>query len=396
MLPPMPRLTRYQARPIEKAAIEAHTNQPLLPDVQLMLGQLVFGLGGFGTLTAARLIALSVLYRLASIPVVYTMDNAGGTPATLVTPDGQTIAFPPPFGRHLHVDTGKDGEDRRTQLRRHALLRKRYEELGLLRGHPASSTGGYGGGGIPLMSMIDNELWIARLWEHIKSALRAASGQADNHAGGQGVLGRWARQQNAHVAPLDVIVLAGGCGSYGSATAPILGPMIRHAARELGMPTPRVWLVLAGPTSFKGFTHRTLLSWGVTMSTLQHLADNGIEHEFIDGTRLEEAAAPYERIFLIDDPQLPADGVRVSEADHEKFGWRVAALVCNLLRPEVRQAYLNEVVNGREGAENEWPGFIVAQYADGGFSHQLLRRQTEAESALQRARTLRQALAAAS
>ena len=370
-------LTRYQAAGPEPAA--PPLTAPLQSDT--LLG----GLGTFGTLTAFRTAGLCVAH--GALPPLFSVDNAAGLPSALPLPDGRHLEFPLTAQAHLYLQS----VDRRTQLGEYPLLTARYAPL--LRGLSVAGTyrqGGFGGGAVPLMSLIDVDLHIAALRSHLRRALQAAARPVTPTAG---VLGALADRDNQTRRPLFVLLVAGISGSCGAALAQVQGYLIRQEAARLGLPRPTVWLLLAGPQAFQGLTPRTLVNCGATLEGLQHLARHGIDRAGIDGQVIREAAPPYDYVWLLDDPQLPGDGNRVTDAELEQFSWRVAAAARLLLQPSIRAAYLDHVAN-REGEQTvEWPQFGTLQLGLGGFDPTLLTAQVQTELACRRADALAAVLA---
>jgi hypothetical protein len=378
-------LTRYQARAAEPVAV-APPVAPPQADV------LLIGAGTFGTHAATQTAALGAL--AGSLPAVCTVDNAAGTPGPIELPSGQQVTFPVLPDSHLHLWT----EDRRTQLRRHALLAARYEGTadrpGLLEGLTGAGTygqGGHGGSAQPLLSLIDMDLLIGSLRTHLRRAIQQAF-QATKSA--KGSLGTLLDHETPKGRAPFVLVLAGGSGSCGAALAQFLGYIVRQETQRVGLTRPTVWLLLAGPRAFHGLTGRTLINYGAPLQALQHLAQHGVDRPGIDGQTLREAAPPYDRVLLIDDAQLPSDGRCVSEGELTAFSWRVATAARALLHPAIRAAYLDHVANADPEAAGAWPGFGTIQNGLGGFEPALLRRQLEGELAQQRAATLARILAA--
>ncbi len=346
---------------------------------------LLGGLGTFGTLTAFRTAALCVAQ--GTLPPLFSLDNAAGLPSAVPLPDGRRLEFPLTPQAHLYLHS----PDRRTQLGEYSLLTARYAPL--LRGLSVAGTyrqGGYGGGAVPLLSLIDVDLHIAAIRTHVRRALQAA---ARPPAAAGGVLGALADRASQPRHPLFVLLTAGVSGSCGAALAQIAGYLIRQEAGRLGLPRPTVWLLLAGPQAFQGLTPRTLVNCGATLEGLQHLARHGIDRLGIDGQAIREAAPPYDYVWLLDDPQLPGDGNRVTDAELAQFSWRVAAAARLLLQPSIRAAYLDHVAN-REGEQTvEWPQFGTLQLGLGGFDPALLTAQVAAELACRRADALATVLA---
>ncbi|MDQ2805467.1 MAG: hypothetical protein M3Z04_00885 [Chloroflexota bacterium] len=355
---------------------------PLQPNVAL------FGAGGFGSNAVRRTVGLCALD--GNVPAGYTFDNAASPPVALTLPDGRAVNSLLPPESHLYLNTG----NRRDALLEYPLLARRYHRL--LRGFWVADSensgvqGGNGGGTQPLMTLIDLDLKIERVRAWVRRALQQAMGL---HAEGEGVLGRlWSRREQAQE-PLFVLVVAGRCGAAGAGASLLLGYLIRDEARKLGLARPTSWLLLAGPVAFHGLTKRTWVSYGATLEALRHLAQYGIDRPGIDGENLREQAAPYDRIWALDDPRLPADGTTVTPRESEAFSARVAAAARALLLPAVRAAYLDRVANGAGADESPWPGFGTLSLGQGGFAPQLLAPYLAALLAQRRATDLADRLA---
>lgn len=378
--------------PEEAAMLQAAANIAIDP------GTLLVGLGTFGTWTVARMVALQMLGKGATLPAVMTIDNGASQFPPITLPDGTRFEYPYLPDLHLHLDSSKDGEDRRSQIGKHKALVNRYEgPNGLLRGHSVAATGpngwgGNGGNSIPQLSLVDIDLLPREVRRHIRRALERAMQQREE----VGLLDGLANQFEQQVGELTIVVIAGGSGSCGAALCQLISYMIRQEAADMGLPRPTIWLLLAGPRAFQGLTKRTERNWGATVESLRYLAQHGAQgREFIDGRTITEKAQAYDKTLLIDDPRLPGDGKKVSDLETELFSYRVAATARALLQPQIRNAYADHFANpdGDGEAETDWPGFGTVQLSIGGFQRSVLERQTEAQIIYQRAKELQRAMA---
>jgi hypothetical protein len=326
-----------------------------------------------------------------------SIDNSQVLNVPILGPDGHPLEGVVLDGEHLYLYV----EDRLAEVRRHPLLIQRYlgsddQHPGLLRGFTIANIynrGGHGGSSIPQLSALDLDLRIADVRRHLRSGLL----QIARPAGQVGrTLDTLVHRDTQTRTALFALVLVGLSGSFGVAAALLLGYLLRQEAAALHLPRPTIWLLGAGPRAFTRLTGRTLLNFGAALQALQHLAQHGINQPFISGPPLSELAPPYDYTLLVDDPQLPAGGEKVSEAELDQFSHRVAAVAWALLQPSIHEAYLSDTVNHSvEDGAVAWPGFGTIQLGLGGFDAGLLTRLVQAELAHRRAAALADLLVAA-
>ena len=101
--------------------------------------------------------------------------------------------------------------------------------------------------------------------------------------------------------PLFILVIAGGTGSFGTGVSPLIPYLLRERAEALLLPRPELWLLLAGPNAFRGYTSRWQRNYSSTVRAIEHLDRHGLDLPLADGTRLTRGEPAYDKVWLIDD-----------------------------------------------------------------------------------------------
>lgn len=288
----------------------------------------LFGAGNSGESTVLRCQALALGDGRPISAVGLNNDGLGPRALTVRLADGaqRQIGLSERF-----VIAGDNPRDR---LLDHPLLEERYRLL--LRGVPVLETyprPGYGGNGAPAISALDIDLNVAELVAFCRSVIRRVRGDGAGPAG-QSDMRRIAAERRQAEAErrrlLRVAVVGGGSGSMGNATHHLLPYLLRHILQELGVSEFEIWGFVLGPQAFTGLTPFTAHNYTALIHSLEHLARHGQRRAYIGGLRIESAAPPYDQLFLLDNPSLPGNGVRVSEGEIEQF-FDQAALTMYLL-----------------------------------------------------------------
>jgi hypothetical protein len=285
---------------------------PILPYVS-RVG--VLSGGGAGKLVASSLNAYAVAdgQRLAGL----SLDNDHLAADQVRLPDGRTAALAP--DAFLPLGQGHP----RNALKQYPLLRDRYEGTqevpGLLRGisvYESYPVAGSGGGAYPVISMLDLDLDIADVTTRVRQ-----------------FLGQFKRRR-AHVARdfweapappavpvaeerLTLLFIAGGCGSCGAAFLRLLPYLTRREAREMHLPEPYQVGIVMGPRLYAGFHPRAKTNWLSTVLELDEMTRKGFRWEFIDGSHIDEATPPFDRVIFAD--AAPA-GPSATDAELARFG----------------------------------------------------------------------------
>lgn len=241
-----------------------------------------------------------------------------------------------------------DGENPRDLIRDYGLLDRRYQHL--LRGIPVLETfpkAGAGGHGHPVISALDIDLSIdavLRLLRRMTRRLRdeppALAGQSDV----QRLLAQSQRRQDV-AREKRIVVIGGGAGAMGNAAHQLLPYLIRMVLREQGITAYQLWGVVLGPRAFTGLTPQIKTNYRALIEAFEHMSRHGQRRAYLNDVTIDIQQPPYDRVFLFDDPTLPGEGARVSEAELESFLDRAALNLYLLLRGTVWQTVASHIAN---------------------------------------------------
>jgi hypothetical protein len=214
------------------------------------------------------------------------------------------------------------GDNPREQLRDSALLERRYAQL--LRGIPVLETyprAGAGGHGHPVISALDIDLQIQAVLGFLRRALRRIEGDDTLAARSDweraALQARHAQERNSQ--RLRIIVVGGGSGSMGNAGHHLLPYLMRHVLDERGIRNYEIWGFVLGPHAFHGLTPFVQHNYRALIESLDYMARHGQRRAYAPGLVIDRQTPPYDRVFLLDDPRLPQQATRVSEAELETF-----------------------------------------------------------------------------
>lgn len=320
-------LRRYQPAPVAQAERQPRPTLPPQPDVVIFAG------GNSGEALGLRIQALG--YEDGVHIRVCGLNNDMLAPRSIPVrdPGGQVT------GLQLTERLVMNRENPRDLVNSHPVLSRRYERL--LRGVPVLETymraGPHGGHGHPTISALDIDLHIDEVVAFLRRGLltlrtetAAQPGQSDWERVRQGL------QERQQAKPEKrVMYLGGGAGSTGNAGHHLLPYLTRHVLSEHGIGPAEVWGVVLGPRAFTGLTPYIRANYRALLESLDHMTQHGQRREYANGLTIDMAMPPYDRLFLIDDPHLPSEKARVTEAEVERFLDRTAQSLYLLLRGDV-------------------------------------------------------------
>ena len=320
-------LRRYQAAPVAQPERPSRPSLPPQPDVVILAG------GNSGEALALRVQALG--HEDGVHIRVYGLNNDMLAPRAIpVCEPGGKVA-----GLQLTERLVMNRENPRDLIGSHPLLSRRYERL--LRGVPVLETylrgGPHGGHGHPTISALDIDLHIDEVLAFLRRALltlrtetAVQPGQSDWERVKQGLQDRQQAKPEKRV-----VYMGGGGGSMGNAGHHLLPYLTRHLLVEHGITPTEVWGVVLGPRAFTGLTPYIRANYRALLEALDHMTQRGQRREYANGLTIDLATPPYDRLFLVDDPLLPSEKARVTEAEVEKFLDRTALSLYLLLRGDV-------------------------------------------------------------
>jgi len=315
-------LARYSA-PSQPTPAPTLAGPPPLPDLVLLGG------GNSGEAVVLRAQALAALdgqgITAGGInndglgPRAITVARAGEPSLTLALTERLLLA----------------GANPRDRLADYPLLDQRYVRL--LRGIPVLETyprAGHGGHGHPVISALDIDLNVGALLRFCRGLLRQLNSD-ESQPGEQSDLRRLLAERHRRAAAqrrlLRIAVVGGGCGSMGNAAHHLLPYLLRHLLAELGVVEYELWGFVLGPQAFSGLTPFVAHNYRALLRSLDHMARHGQRRAYIDGLQIVSAAPPYDRLFLLDEPNLPVASAQVSEPELEAFFDQAALTIYHLL-----------------------------------------------------------------
>lgn len=331
-------LQRYDPQALAHACAERadRVQIPLDQDVLLVAA------GNSGESLALRCQALGVGDGRLLGALGINNDRLAPRPISLRQPDGTMVTL------DLIERLVLEGDNPRDQLADYPLLKDRYERL--LRGIPVFEThprAGAGGHGHPVISALDLDLHSEAVWGFLHRGVRrlrtvpvAQSGQSEV----QRLI--WQSQQHQETArEKRIVVLGGACGAMGNAAHHLLPYVIRTILAEQEITNYQLWGVILGPRAFTGLTPFVRHNYRALLESLEYMSRHGQQRSYLHDRTIALQQPPYDRVFLLDDPALPGEGSRVSEAEMEGFLDRAALSLYLLLRGTVWQTLASHLAN---------------------------------------------------
>ena len=320
-------LRRYQLNPVAQPDRQPRPTLPPQPDVVIFAG------GNSGEALGLRIQALGyedgVHIRVCGL----NNDMLAPRAIPLRGADGQVS------GLQLTERLVMNCENPRDLVNSHPLLSRRYERL--LRGVPVLETymraGPHGGHGHPTISALDIDLHIDEVIGFLRRGLLTLRTETAVQPGqSDWDIIRQRQQDRQQTKPEKrVVYLGGGAGSMGNAGHHLLPHLTRHLLAEYGIAPAEVWGVVLGPRAFTGLTPYIRANYRALLESLDHMTRHGHRREYGNGLTIDLATPPYDRLFLIDDPHLPSEKAKVTEAEVERFLDRTALSLYLLLRGDV-------------------------------------------------------------
>lgn len=269
-------------------------------------------------------------------------DRQGPKPIRLPMSDGTLIELAAYDGQNRLV-LGTEGNTRDV-IKEFPLLANRYlghdGKSGLLRNIPVFETAASlfntrsrGGNSIPIISAMDFDLDVVAVQSFLRSELSWLKHQLAQAEGGsfiERLMKERLAKQKSTVESWIIVVIFGGSGSCGNAGGQLLPYLLQPILDEMDIQY-ELWGVVLGPRAFTGLTPHIMQNYRALMHSLDYMARYGQHREYVNGFAVDSDAPPYSRLFLLDDPQLPADAKKVSENELEGFFDRAALNLYTLL-----------------------------------------------------------------
>lgn len=296
---------------------------PSYPDV------VVIGAGNSGEAVTVRAHALAFSDGAWLHAAGLNNDRLAPRALTVRRPDGATESL------ELVERLVLDGDQPRERVQDDPLLAARYAVQ--LRGVSVFETyprAGAGGHGLPVIAALDMDLHCATLLAWLRRQLRPLRDLPESAASGSDLQQLVARAQRRSVAPREkrVILIGGAAGAMGNAAHHLLPPLIRQLLAEQGVSNYQLWGVLLGPRAFTGLTPYVRQNARALLESIEQMSRNGIKRAYSSELIVQLQQPPYDRVFLLDDPTIPATSATATEAELERFFDRAALSIATLLR----------------------------------------------------------------
>lgn len=383
------RLKRYQHTPTDSAGSAGTEHPPTDTDV------LIGGMGNSGEGVALRVQALA--YNEGVYIPVFGLNNDELPPRPLAirTADQTETLLSLTNRLVFHSDHPRD------QMLDHPLLTQRYRRL--LRGIPVLETyprAGHGGHGHPVISALDMDLHIDALLVFLRQVLRQVRDEPANLAAARSDWERLRltlRQRQGVQREKRIILIGGGSGSMGNAGHHLVPYLLRSLLADLEVQSYEVWGVILGPRAFTALTPFVRHNYRALLESLEHMTMHGHAREFANGLRIALQCPPYDRVFLLDDPRLPAAGTKVTEEEVDTFLDQTALSLALLLRGNVVQTVASHVANPEHAGVHDGGGLRYLHSIRGavaGVDSDHLARLLTAHLTVQMVQTLAQRMAA--
>ncbi len=241
-----------------------------------------------------------------------------------------------------------DGEHPRERVQDDPLLAARYADL--LRGVPVFETyprAGAGGHGLPVISALDMDLHLDQILGWIRRHLALLHDTPTTNTGASDLQQLVQRAQRRTDTPRErrVLVIGGASGAMGNAAHHLLPPLIRYVLAEQGVTNYQLWGVLLGPRAFTGLTPYVRQNARALLEALEYMSRHGMHRAYSPEVVVRAQQPPYDRVFILDDPSIPAAGTTATEAELERFFDRAALSVATLLRDSTWATVASHIAN---------------------------------------------------
>ncbi len=315
-------------------------DDPLRPPLQRDL--VLLGVGNSGETVALRAQALA--YSDGSWLHVAGLNNdrLAPRPLTVRRADGTCEALA------LTERLVLDGAYPRERVQDEPLLAARYATL--LRGVPVFETyprAGAGGHGLPVISALDMDLHLEQLLGWLRRQLAVFRTPPATNGSASALQQVVQRAQRRADPPREcrIIVDGGVGGAMGNAAHHLLPPLIRYVLAEQGIHNYQLWGVLLGPRAFTGLTPYVRQNTRALLEALEQMSRHGMHRAYSPELVVRLQQPPYDRVFILDDPSIPATGTTATEAELECFFDRAALSITTLLRDSTWATIASHIAN---------------------------------------------------
>lgn len=291
---------------------------------------LVIGIGNSGEECALRLRAVLLSAGTSVHAVGINNDSLAPRPQTVRSLDGTLTRV------ELDERLVFDEDNPRSRLRDYPQLEQHYAQL--LRNIPVFETyprPGRGGHGYSVLADLDINLNSDSMLAFLNYTLRWLDEKLLGSAHQSDVQSLIAVQQRESARPKLVLICGGGTGAMGNAGHQIVPYLVRYIVENLGWPACELWGVILGPRAFSGLTPFVDHNYRALLLAIDALSRRGIRRRLANDLELNMPVPPYDRVFLQDDPRLPAMGTQTTETELGAFLDQTALNLSLLLRGTV-------------------------------------------------------------
>jgi hypothetical protein len=321
---------------VQPGSAEDPSRPPLQRDL------LVLGVGNSGETVSLRTHAIAYTDG-AWLPVAgLNNDRLPPRPLPVRRPDGTSEVLA------LVERLVLDGDHPRERVQDDPVLAPRYAAL--LRGVPVFETyprAGAGGHGLPTISALDMDLHSAELLGWLRRQLRVLRDAPTPTGAASDLQQLVMRAQRRPDTPREkrIVMVGGAAGAMGNAGHHLLPPLIRHILAEQGIANYQLWGVLLGPRAFTGLTPYVRQNTRALLEAIEHMSRHGMQRAYGPDLLVRTQQPPYDRVFLLDDPAIPAAGATATEAELEHFFDRAALSLATLLRGTTWPTIASHIAN---------------------------------------------------
>lgn len=366
------RLERYS--PGEPAVIP-QPGPPPLPAIDHIV---LIGVGNSGEAVVLRVQALAHGDGSAIHAFGVNNDAQPPRPVPVRHPDGSLAMLE--LGERLVLGA----QNPRDQIKHYPLLQARYERL--LRGISVyDAHAGRGGHGYPPIAALDLDLNAEAVNAFIRRSLAHLSPASATTASPTNFKRLWNRRQHQQQARQRglVAVVGGGAGAMGQAGHQLIPYLIRETLAGQGINDFNLIGFILGPRAFTGLTPFVQANYHGLLQGLDYMARHGQRRAYLGGRVIDRQAPPYDYAFVYDDPFLPAEGGKVTEAEIYSFYDRAAVAIYLLLRKDVWQTIIGHFANPVSGVADDQPRYLCTVNAvlagvDRAYLNQLFGARLEA------------------